>query len=194
MRAFAFLFFFSFFFNCNAQTFQDGDVIFQHSRSAQSSAIQLATNSYFSHCGIIFFLGNNPYVYEAIEPVGVRSLEDWISSGENGEYALYRLKGEPLSEEQLSKMKNYLRLQLDKHYDLVFNWSDKEMYCSELVYKTYNSVGIKLCEPKALKEFNLESPQVRKIMQMRYGGDIPYDEPMISPGQLSDSELFFKVF
>jgi hypothetical protein len=39
----------------------------------------------------------------------------------------------------------------------------------------------------------LESPQVRKIMQQRYGAQIPYDEPMVSPGQLSDSKLLYKV-
>lgn len=193
MRTLAFLIFFGFNFYVTAQAFKDGDVIFQHSQSAQSTAIQLATNSYFSHCGIIFFLANKPYVFEAIEPVGVRSLEDWIKSGENSEYAVYRLKGEQLSEEKLSQMRNYLKLQLDKHYDLAFNWSDKEMYCSELVYKTYLSIGVKLCEPKALRDFNLDSPQVRKIMQLRYGRDVPYDEPMISPGQLSESDLFFKV-
>ena len=55
-------------------TFQDGDLIFQHSASAQSTAVQQATNSYYSHCGIIFYMEGKPFVFEAIEPVGVRSL------------------------------------------------------------------------------------------------------------------------
>ena len=33
--------------------FQNGDIIFQTSQSAQSKAIQLATNSRYSHVGII---------------------------------------------------------------------------------------------------------------------------------------------
>lgn len=173
--------------------FQDGDLIFQHSASAQSTAVQQATNSYFSHCGIIFFLEGKPYVFEAIEPVGVRSLEAWIESGEDQKFAVYRLKNQSLNASQLAAMKTYLKAQLDKHYDSGFNWSDKEMYCSELVYKTYKCVGVELCKPKALRDFNLESPQVRRIMQQRYGTSIPYDEPMVSPGQIAESNLLFQV-
>jgi len=176
-----------------SQSFQDGDLIFQHSVSVQSTAVQLATSSYYSHCGIIFYLNGEPYVFEAIEPVGVRTLEDWINSGEDQNYAVYRLKNRSLNATELNTMKSYLKNQLDKHYDLGFNWSDKEMYCSELAYKTYKAIGIELCSPKALRDFNLESPQVRKIMQKRYGSQIPYDEPMVSPGQLSDSKLLYKV-
>ena len=176
-----------------SQSFQDGDLIFQHSVSIQSTAVQLATSSYYSHCGIIFYLNGEPYVFEAIEPVGVRTLEDWINSGEDQNYAVYRLKNRSLNATELSTMKSYLKNQLDKHYDLGFNWSDKEMYCSELANKTYKAIGIELCSPKALRDFNLESPQVRKIMQQRYGSQIPYDEPMVSPGQLSDSKLLYKV-
>ena len=33
---------------------KDGDIIFQSSKSQQSKAVELATNSVFSHCGIIF--------------------------------------------------------------------------------------------------------------------------------------------
>ncbi|MEN9994913.1 MAG: hypothetical protein RL762_1570 [Bacteroidota bacterium] len=191
------VFIFSIVFICSqlgfSQTFQDGDLIFQHSASLQSTAVQLATNSYYSHCGIIFYLHDEAYVFEALEPVGVRSLEDWINSGEDQKYTVYRLQNRSLNATELSNMKSYLRTQLDKHYDLGFNWSDKEMYCSELAYKAYKAIGIELCSPKALRDFNLESPQVRKILQQRYGAQIPYDEPMVSPGQLSDSKLLYKV-
>jgi len=36
--------------------FHNGDIIFQTSRSSQSKAIQLATNSKYSHMGIIYEL------------------------------------------------------------------------------------------------------------------------------------------
>jgi regulation of enolase protein 1 (concanavalin A-like superfamily) len=166
----------------SSQQYKDGDLIFQHSASTQSAAVQLATQSYYSHCGIIFYLDGNPYV-----------LADWIKSGENQNYAVYRLKNNNLSPAQLEQMKTFLKAQLNKHYDTGFNWSDKEMYCSELAFKAYRSIGIELCRPKALSDFNLESPQVRKLMQQRYGAQIPYDEPMVSPGQLIESALLYKV-
>ncbi|MEY4287705.1 MAG: hypothetical protein RL511_1794 [Bacteroidota bacterium] len=175
------------------QKYRDGDLIFQHSASSQSTAVQLATNSYFSHCGIIFYMEGKPYVFEAIEPVGVRKLEDWIASGEDQKFTVYRLKDHNLSSAELTTMKSYLKTQLNKHYDLGFNWSDKELYCSELVFKAYKAIGIELCQPKFLRDFNLENPQVRKIMQQRYGSQIPYDEPMVSPGQLSESKLLYQI-
>ena len=53
---------------------QNGDLIFQTSLSGQSKAIQLATNSKYSHCGIIFIDNDEYYVFEAIQPVRVHSL------------------------------------------------------------------------------------------------------------------------
>ncbi len=43
---------------------KDGDLIFQTSMSAQSKAIQLATKSKYSHCGLIYKDGNGFYVFE----------------------------------------------------------------------------------------------------------------------------------
>jgi len=34
--------------------FQNGDIIFQTSESQQCEAVRIATNSKFSHCGILF--------------------------------------------------------------------------------------------------------------------------------------------
>ena len=48
---------------------REGDLIFQTSLSGQSRAIQLATHSQYSHCGIIHLKGTDYFVYEAVEPV-----------------------------------------------------------------------------------------------------------------------------
>jgi hypothetical protein len=48
---------------------KNGDLIFQASLSQQSKAIQVATHSKYSHCGLIFKDGNNLFVFEAVEPV-----------------------------------------------------------------------------------------------------------------------------
>ena len=42
---------------------QNGDLIFQTSTSSQSKAIQLATNSKYSHVGIIYILEGKKYVF-----------------------------------------------------------------------------------------------------------------------------------
>ena len=53
----------------NFDDLQDGDIIFQSSNSPLSIAIQLATKSKYSHCGIIFKEKGAWYVYEAVQPV-----------------------------------------------------------------------------------------------------------------------------
>ena len=175
---------------------QDGDLIFQSSQSKQSQAIEIATDSKYSHCGIVFFENDVPFVYEAVQPVGKRKMTDWISSGVNQTCVIKRFKGiDTVSNNALLKMIKYATSHFGKNYDAYFSWTDKEMYCSELIYKTYlNGLNFKLAIPKMLRDFNLDAPVVRKIMRERYGENIPYDELMISPGQLYDSPYLISVY
>jgi hypothetical protein len=178
-----------------AQKFKDGDIIFQSSPSQQSAAIEEATKSPYSHCGIIFYENGVPYVYEAVQPVGKRLLIDWIESGVNKMYVVKRFKDSTvLGATEILLLKNYAVSQFGKNYDVVFNWSDKEMYCSELVYKSYwNACHIKLATTLPLRDFNIDGPIVRKVMNQRYGNEIPYDEPMISPEQLFNSPQLITI-
>lgn len=179
----------------NAQKFKDGDIIFQSSPSQQSAAIEEATQSPYSHCGIIFYENHVAYVYEAVQPVGKRTLEDWIESGVNQTYVVKRLKDSTLiGANEIAAMKKFAMSQFGKNYDGVFNWSDKEMYCSELVYKCYwNACQLKLTTPLPLRDFNIDGPIVRKVMKQRYGNEIPYDEPMVSPDQLFKSPKLISI-
>jgi len=181
--------------SCSQQKLQDGDIIFQSSTSQQSKAIEIATNSPYSHCGIVFYENGEAYVYEAVQPVGKRSLEDWIASGVDGKYKIKRLKDKSkLTPEKLKEMRNYSLTHFGKNYDGYFNWSDKEMYCSELVWKIYKvNLDVSLAKPLPLKEFNIDAVEVRKVMQKRYGNQIPYDELMISPAQIFQSPLLEDV-
>jgi len=58
---------------------QNGDLIFQTSLSSQSMAIQLATKSKYSHCGLIYKNGNDFFVFEAVHPVKRTPLDEWIA-------------------------------------------------------------------------------------------------------------------
>jgi hypothetical protein len=182
-------------FQVNAQKFKDGDIIFQSSYSQQSAAIEEATQSPYSHCGIIFYENNVAYVYEAVQPVGKRTLESWIESGVNEKYVVKRLKDSTIiGTNERAEMKKFILNQFGKNYDGVFNWSDKEMYCSELVYKCYlNACQIKLTTPLPLRDFNIDGPIVRKVMKQRYGNEIPYDELMVSPDQLFKSSKLINI-
>ena len=83
---------------------QDGDLVFHESTSRQSPIIKLAQHSKWTHCGIVFHIGEKAYVYEAVEPVKYTPLKDWIARGKNGVYCAKRLES-PLSASTIEKMK-----------------------------------------------------------------------------------------
>ncbi|WP_313807661.1 YiiX family permuted papain-like enzyme [Flavobacterium sp.] len=175
---------------------KEGDIIFQTSQSEQSEAIKIATNSKFSHCGIIYISDGEKFVYEAVQPVKLTLLEDWIDQGEDKKYLIKRLKQADviLSPSTLSKMKENGKKYLNKNYDLYFEWSDEKIYCSELVWKIYKEgANIELCSFQTLKNFNLKDSKVKKIMKQRYGNNIPYNEKVIAPSQLVNSDALETV-
>jgi uncharacterized protein YycO len=170
----------------------DGDMIFQTSQSSQCEAVRIATNSKFSHCGIIYIQNGQHYVYEAVQPVKMTKLDDWITHGENKSYVVKRLKNSKsiLTKSVIEKMKNYGSTLMNKNYDLYFGWSDDKIYCSELVWKIYkNGANIELCSLEKLKNFNLKNPKVQTIMNERYGKNVPLEEDVVAPSQLVDSKI-----
>ena len=98
---------------------KNGDLIFQTSVSKQSKAIQLATKSKYSHCGIIYQNGKDFYVFEAIQPVQLTLLRNWINRGKDGKYVIKRLKNSDkvLTSIMISKMKNIGERFKGKNYD-----------------------------------------------------------------------------
>jgi hypothetical protein len=165
---------------------KEGDVIFQTTGGEQGEAIMLATKSKYTHCGILFKDKNKWYVYEAIQPVQVNALEDFIERGDGEHYVIKRLKNQ--SALPIEKMKATAKNYLGKDYDIFFNWSDEEIYCSELVYKIYSEgAGIEICNKKYLKDYDLSNPNVKALMKKRYGNKIPLNEMMIAPSTIFES-------
>lgn len=171
---------------------QDADIIFQTSESSQCEAVRIATNSKFSHCGIIFKINGDLFVFEAVQPVKLTPLSDWINHGKDHKFVVKRLKNadKVLNEATLQKMKDYSQKFMGKEYDAYFDWTDTRIYCSELVWKIYkNGANIELSKLKELKDFNLTDKRVQKILKERYGNNIPLEEKVVAPSDLVDSDL-----
>lgn len=178
------------------EKFENGDIIFQSSTSPLSKAIMQATESEYSHCGIIYIQNGNIEVFEAVQPVKSTPLKEWINRGRGAAYVVKRLKNAEkiLTPEVLKKMKNIGITFTGKNYDNRFDWSDNKIYCSELVWKIYfRGAGIKLGELKKLKDFNLSNPQTEKILKKLYVNKIPYNESIISPAAIYNSPLLKEV-
>jgi hypothetical protein len=177
-----------FFFNFSEPAnYKDGDIIFQATSGERGKAIQLATKSKYNHCGVLFNENGKWIVYEAVQPVKKTTLSAFNSRGQG---TVMRLKNTSLKPADIDKLKATFKGYEHKNYDDAFNWSDDRIYCSELVYKLYNNgLNIKLCEPRQLKDFDLSNPLVRAQLNLQYGNNIPLEEPMVAPGDISESAL-----
>ena len=175
---------------------KEGDIIFQTSLSRQSKAIQIATHSEFSHCGLIHKSGNDYFVFEAVEPVKLTPLNKWIARGQEGHFVTKRLidADKVLTISALNKMKISEDRFKNKHYDTYFEWSDDRIYCSELIWKVYNeATGLEVGNLQKLKDFDLTSEAVKSKMKERYGEKIPLEEVVISPASIYNCKLLKTV-
>jgi hypothetical protein len=175
---------------------ENGDIIFQTSKSSQSKSIQLATNSKYSHMGIIYENDGQFLVYEAVQPVKLTPLKDWINRGENGHFVIKRLENadQILTSSVLMKMKQTGEQFKGKPYDIYFEWSDDKIYCSELVWKIYKqAAGIEIGQLEQLSDFDLTNEIVQAKMKERYGDNIPMDEKVISPAAVFNSDKLITI-
>ena len=169
---------------------RNGDIIFHASKSDQSKAIQLATGSEYSHCGIVYIEAGKTFVVEAVQPVKRTPFEEFVKRGEDGGYVVKRLRNAEniLTEQALQRMKNEGQKMIGKRYDSHFNWGDDQIYCSELVWKIYErAAGIELCPLKKMNDFDFSNPIVKEVIKQRYKDQIPWEEPVVSPADLFES-------
>jgi hypothetical protein len=79
---------------CNAGDIpsRDGDIAFQRFPSPQCRAIQLATESQFSHVGMILMYNGALMVYETIGPVKFTPIDSWMARDEHHHIVVTRLR------------------------------------------------------------------------------------------------------
>lgn len=171
---------------------QVGDIIFHKSKSQQSKAIHEASESEWTHVGIIVSKNNEWYVAEAIGPVVSTKLQDFINRGRNKEYKIYRFKH--FNPEMMeAKLIRAIKKQ-NKKYDIYFEFSDDNTYCSELVYKAMLEVtGQELGKVQQFKDLKLEGPFVKDMIKKRLtdkGRELDPEELIITPiSQMLDPNL-----
>ncbi|TAH28841.1 MAG: YiiX family permuted papain-like enzyme [Cytophagales bacterium] len=180
----------------NNTTFQNGDIIFQISLSGQGKAIQLATKSNYTHCGLIVEKNNQFYVFEAETHVKAIRLKKWIERGKNQHFVVKRLKNAEkiLTKTMIENITKQILKYNEKRYDIYFSWSDEAMYCSELVWKIYQkATGIEVGNLQKLKDFDLTSNEVKQKLKERYGNNIPLEEKVISPESIFKSDKLEEI-
>ena len=173
-----------------AAQLRDGDLIFHTSQSAQSRAIQAAMHSPYSHCGLLYRQGGQWQVFEAVQPVKLTPLADWVARGQGGHFVTKRLRdaATALTPAALARLRAAGQPLLGRPYDLAFGWSDDRIYCSELIWKVYErGLGRRLGPLQQLRDFDLRHPAVQAKLRERYGHALPLGETVISPASLFNS-------
>lgn len=176
---------------------EDGDIVFQMSRSSQSLAIQRATGSQYSHIGMVFVTNGEPYVLEAARTVSLKPLAGWIAQGENSHFVAKRLSAADriLTAATLEQMQELGRSFEGRPYDMYFEWSDDSLYCSELIWKIYSRcTGLEIGELQKMGELNLSDPLVKAKLVERFGEDLALNETVISPAAMFRSDLLKTVY
>lgn len=170
----------------------EGDVIFQSfGRDELSQTIEGATDSRYSHCGIVARQGGEWVVLEAVGPVKATALSDWTARGVERAFAVFRLRNE--HRKHIEGMIAAAREFKGRPYDIHFEMGDNKIYCSELVYKAFkNAGGGELGKLQKLGDLKWK-PHEEFIRKIENGG-LPLDRVMITPRALSEASQLEKVF
>jgi hypothetical protein len=173
--------------------FQEGDILFEGLDTPQTLALVMATDSEYTHCGVVYKGQDGFYVYEAVATTSLTPLNEFLGRSKIP-VIVTRLKDPAiLTPEVMAKIKASGEELKDKPYDLKFQWSDDHIYCSELVYKVYQrGAGLELVPLKRFRDYNLTHPAVKALIEKRFK-DFPLDELAVAPADLLKSPYLTKV-
>jgi Permuted papain-like amidase enzyme, YaeF/YiiX, C92 family len=147
---------------------KNGDIIFQTSRSSQSSAILLASMSAYSRMGIIEIGSYGiPFVVEAVGPVKSTPLDAWIKRGLGGRVAIKRLP--TLTPDQSQSILQAAHKFDGLPYDLFFMSNTDQIYCSELISLAFkNGTSLTLGKNQKAKELYLDNFAAKRLIAKRW--------------------------
>ena len=172
---------------------QVGDVLFQSlPHSELVDAIEGASKSPYSHCGIVVKRGDAWLVLEANGPgVAEVDLDRWIRQGRRSGFAVYRFqeKYTPQIDAIIASARKYLGRPYDIHYDL----DDAKIYCSELIFKAFlDATGEQLGTIRKLGDLDWK-PHEAIIRKIERGG-LPLERRMITPGDMAAAKQLQSVY
>jgi len=178
-----------------AAALQDGDLVFQRSRSAQARAIALATGSPWTHVGLVRLREGRPWVLEAVQPVRWTPFDTWASRGRDQQVVVRRhAEARTLwTPEALARLDALAQAWVGRDYDAHFTPGDETLYCSELVREAWlGAVGIELAELRPVSSYQVDDPALRDAMVRRWGR-VPEALPVVAPSDLLDAPGLVEV-
>ena len=171
---------------------QEGDIIFQSLYPVEIvRAIEGATHSPYSHCGLVLRDKDGRwFVREALGTVHDTAIKKFVIRGRLGAMDIYRMKTPP--QDLGPKLHEISASWLGWPYDSRYRPDDNEIYCSELVWKSYHKMGIDLGQWRTLGSLDWQ-PYEKTIRKLESGG-LPLDRPMITPRAVAESDQLNLVY
>src|SRR5690606_11723488 len=127
-----------------------------------------------------------------VSPVRWTRFDRWRARGVGGRYVVRRPR-EPLSRAELRALRREGERHLGRPYDARFEWSDRRMYCSELVWKMYErALAVRLVEPQRWSELPL-TPRALALARRRLGRAPPAHARVVTPAALLGSPALVAV-
>jgi len=171
---------------------REGDILFQSlPRSRLVNAIEGASASPYSHCGIVAREHGKWVVWEAYRRVEATPLREFIFRGRNQGFAVYRFKN--IHQKHIPATIAQVKTYLGRPYDARYRMDDDCIYCSELIYKAYlDASGQQLGTLVRLGDLNWR-PFADTIKHYE-NGPVPLDLEMITPRDMAWAEQLELVF
>ncbi len=149
-------------FSCDL-VLKDGDLVFRKGRSIESYVVLITDRaSSYSHVGVIYMINKIPYVIHTvpdesengIDYVKMEKLSVFFSSEKASRGSIFRLKEQYSNSAKLAalKAKSYFddKIIFDDAFDIK---SEDKLYCTELVWRAFEKIGIDLIQGKFDKLF-----------------------------------------
>lgn len=162
---------------------REGDVLFQSlPRSPLVDAIEGASRSPWSHCGLVARRGDDFVVVEAFGTVRETPLEAWIARGRGGGFAVHRWT-DALAP-AIPALVAAARDHLGRPYDFRYAFGNDAIYCSELVFLAFEAAtGRRLAGVQTLGA--LEWKPFEAVIRDLEGGPPPLDRELFTPAALA---------
>jgi len=175
----------------SAYDFREGDIVLQHLGTKLGSVISDVTNSQYSHCGMVVEKNGEPHVIEAIGPVRIIHVKDWLRQGHRRRFT--QLRPRDLSKTQIANVIAEAKTFMGRPYDILYELDDEKIYCSELVYKAFNqALNIDVGKKERLRDLNWKPHQafIRQLVR----GNVPMDRVMVTPESLMHNKHLKLVY
>jgi hypothetical protein len=172
---------------------QEGDLVFQSLPvSPLVAAIEGATGSPFSHCGLVARREGGWVVYEAYDGVEATPLAEFVFRGREQGFAAFRLK--PGFRDRIPAMRRDVESRLGRPYDVRYRLDDEKLYCSELIWKAYRAAGEGDDLGPLVRLGDLRWQPFEETIRHFEQGPPPLDREMITPRDLAASSKLDVVF